>query len=213
MAEITLAAQAGRPTGSGACNRLRAAGRIPAVVYGHGMDPLAISVEGRDLRSALTTESGLNALLSLDVDGTSHLTLAREIQRHPVRHSVTHVDFQIVRRDEIVSAEVPVTLTGEAQQVAMNQGVIEQPLISLTVQAVPDRIPNSIEVDISALAIGDTIRVADLPLPDGVTTDVDGDEAVVIAQGSALAAQLAADEELAPAPDEAPVAPVESPEG
>ncbi|HEY2301400.1 MAG TPA: 50S ribosomal protein L25 [Acidimicrobiales bacterium] len=213
MAEITLAAQAGRPTGSGACNRLRAAGRIPAVVYGHGMDPLAISVEGRDLRSALTTESGLNALLSLDVDGTSHLTLAREIQRHPVRHSVTHVDFQIVRRDEIVSAEVPVTLTGEAQQVAMNQGVIEQPLISLTVQAVPDRIPNSIEVDISALAIGDTIRVADLPLPEGVTTEVDGDEAVVIAQGSALAAQVAADEELTPAADEAPVAPVESPEG
>jgi large subunit ribosomal protein L25 len=213
MAEITLAAQAGRPTGSGACNRLRAAGRIPAVVYGHGMDPLAISVEGRDLRSALTTESGLNALLSLDVDGTSHLTLAREIQRHPVRHSVTHVDFQIVRRDEIVSAEVPVTLTGEAQQVAMNQGVIEQPLISLTVQAVPDRIPNSIEVDISALAIGDTIRVADLPLSEGVTTEVDGDEAVVIAQGSALAAQVAADEELTPAADEAPVAPVESPEG
>jgi large subunit ribosomal protein L25 len=211
MAEITLAAQAGRPTGSGACNRLRAAGRIPAVVYGHGMDPLAISVEGRDLRSALTTEAGLNALLSLEVDGTSHLTLAREIQRHPVRHSVTHVDFQIVRRDEIVSAEVPVTLTGEAQQVSMNQGVIEQPLISLTVQAVPDRIPNSIEVDISALAIGDTIRVADLPLPEGVTTEIDGDEAVVIAQGSALAAQLAADEELTPASDEAPV-PVESPE-
>jgi large subunit ribosomal protein L25 len=95
----------------------------------------------------------------------------------------------------------------------MNQGVIEQPLISLTVQAVPDRIPNSIEVDISALAIGDTIRVADLPLPEGVTTEVDGDEAVVIAQGSALAAQVAADEELTPAADEAPVAPVESPEG
>ncbi len=159
MAEITLAAEAGRPTGSGACNRLRAAGRIPAVVYGHGMEPLPISVEGRDLRSALTTESGLNALLSLDVDGDSHLALAREIQRHPVRHTVTHVDFQIVRRDEIVSAEVPITLVGESVQVSQNQGVVEQPLISLTVQATPGRIPNSIEVDISDLAIGDTIRV------------------------------------------------------
>jgi large subunit ribosomal protein L25 len=214
MAEITLAAEAGRPTGSGACNRLRAAGRIPAVVYGHGMEPLPISVEGRDLRTALTTAAGLNALLSLDVDGSLHLALAREIQRHPVRHNVTHVDFQIVRRDEIVSAEVPITLIGEAQQVSMNQGVIEQPLISLTVQAVPDRIPNSIEVDISALAIGDTIRVADLPLPEGVSTEIDGDEAVVIAQGSAVAAQVAADQELTPTPEEAPVAPVaEPPEG
>ena len=137
MAEITLAAQAGRPTGSGACNRLRAAGRIPAVVYGHGMDPLAISVEGRELRSALTTEAGLNALLSLDVDGSSHLTLAREIQRHPVRHTIAHVDFLVVNRNEKVTADVPVTLTGEAQQVAMNQGVIEQPLISLTVSMLP----------------------------------------------------------------------------
>jgi large subunit ribosomal protein L25 len=214
MAEINLAAQAGRPTGSGACNRLRAAGRIPAVVYGHGMAPIPISVEGRELRTALTTASGLNALLSLDVDGDLHLALAREIQRHPVRHSVTHVDFQIVRRDEIVSADVPITLTGEASQVSMNQGVIEQPLISLTVQAVPGRIPNSIEVDISGLAIGDTIRVADLPLPEGVSTEIDGDEAVVIAQGSAVAAQVAADQELTPTPEEEPEAPAaEAPEG
>jgi large subunit ribosomal protein L25 len=169
------------------------------------MEPLPISIEGRDLRTALTTESGLNALLSLDVDGDPHLALAREIQRHPVRHTVTHVDFQIVRRDEIVSAEVPITLIGESVQVSQNQGVVEQPLISLTVQATPGRIPNSIEVDISALAIGDTIRVADLPLPDGVTTDIDGEEAVVIAQGSAVAAQVAADQELTPAaPEEAP---------
>src|ERR1035441_5968612 len=97
MAEIILAAHAGRPTGSAAAKRMRAAGRIPAVVYGHGMAPIAISIEGRDLRSALTTASGLNALLSLDVDGQTHLTLAREIQRHPVRHKITHVDFQIGR--------------------------------------------------------------------------------------------------------------------
>jgi large subunit ribosomal protein L25 len=214
MAEITLAAQAGRPTGSGACNRLRAAGRIPAVVYGHGMEPLPISIEGKELRTALTTASGLNALLSLDVDGDPHLALAREIQRHPVRHNVTHVDFQIVRRDEVVSAEVPINLVGESIQVSQNQGVVEQPLISLTVQATPGRIPPSIEVDISSLTIGDTIRVADLPLPEGVTTDVDGEEAVVIAQGSAVAAQVAADQELTPAaPEEAAASPAdEAPE-
>jgi large subunit ribosomal protein L25 len=212
MAEITLAAHAGRPTGSAAAKRMRAAGRIPAVVYGHGIAPVAISIEGRDLRSALTTESGLNALLSLDVDGQTHLTLAREIQRHPVRHTVTHVDFQIVRRDEIVSAEVPIVLLGEAVQVSQNQGVIEQPLTSLTVQAVPGRIPNSIEVEISDMAIGDTIRVADLTLPEGVSTDIDGDEAVVLAQGSAVAAQVAADQELTPT-EEAAAAPAEAPEG
>jgi large subunit ribosomal protein L25 len=197
MAEITLVAEAGRPIGSRPSNRLRAAGRVPAVIYGHGMAPLKVSVDGRDLRAALTTQAGLNALLSLRVDGKTHLTLAREIQRHPVRHTVLHVDFQIVRRDEVVSAEVPVNLVGEAIQVSQNQGVIGQPLTSLTVHATPDRIPNSLEVDISGMAIGDTIRVRDLPLPSGVRTDLDPEEAVVTAQASATAAQVAAEGEPA----------------
>jgi large subunit ribosomal protein L25 len=161
------------------------------------MAPLKVSVDGRDLRAALTTQAGLNALLSLRVDGKTHLTLAREIQRHPVRHTVLHVDFQIVRRDEVVSAEVPVNLVGEAIQVSQNQGVIGQPLTSLTVHATPDRIPNSLEVDISEMAIGDTIRVRDLPLPSGVRTDLDPEEAVVTAQASATAAQVAAEGEPA----------------
>jgi large subunit ribosomal protein L25 len=197
MAEITLVAEAGRPIGSRPSNRLRAAGRVPAVIYGHGMAPLKVSVDGRDLRAALTTQAGLNALLSLRVDGTTHLTLAREIQRHPVRHTVLHVDFQIVRRDEVVSAEVPVNLVGEAIQVSQNQGVIGQSITSLTVHATPDRIPNTLEVDISQMVIGDTIRVRDLPLPAGVRTDVDPEEAVVVAQASETAAQVAAGAEPA----------------
>lgn len=166
------------------------------------MSPLKVSVDGRDLRAALTTQAGLNALLSLRVDGTTHLTLAREIQRHPVRHTVLHVDFQIVRRDEIVSAEVPVILVGEATQVNQNQGVIGQPLTSLTVHATPAQIPNAIEVDISELAIGDAIRVADLRLPAGVRTDLDPEEAVVVAQASAMAAEVAAGEAEAAATGE-----------
>jgi large subunit ribosomal protein L25 len=158
------------------------------------MSPLSVSVDGRDLRAALTTQAGLNALLSVRVDGTTHLTLAREIQRHPVRHTVLHVDFQIVRRDEVVSAEVPVVLIGEAIQVSQNQGVIGHPLTSLTVQAVPAQIPNTIEVDISDLTIGDAIRVADLRLPTGVRTDLDPEEAVVVAQASAMAAEVAAEQ-------------------
>src|SRR3954465_13740651 len=190
MAEITLHAEAGRTTGTRPSGRLRSEGRIPGIVYGHGMSPLAVSVDGRELRTALTTDAGLNALLSLDVGGgTTHLAMAREIQRHPVRGTVTHVDFQIVRRDEIISAEVPVNLVGEAENVHRNDGLVDQQLYSLTVHATPGRIPSSIDVDISGLQIGDAIRVGDLPLPEGVTTDLDPEETIVVAQGSALAAE------------------------
>ena len=190
MPEVTLPAEIGRTTGSRAAGRLRSGGLIPGIVYGHGMDPLA--VEGRALRAALTTEAGLNALLSLQVGGTSHLTMAREIQRHPVRGTVMHVDFQIVRRDEVLSADVRITVVGEAEEVHRSDGLVEQQLYSLTVNATPDRIPHNIEVDVSALTIGDTIRVSDLRLPDGVTTDVDPEEPVVVAQASALAAEAEA---------------------
>src|ERR1700760_3994671 len=97
MAEITLVADPGRPTGSAASRRLRAAGRIPAVGYGHGGAGTSVSVDGRDLRHALSGEAGLNQLLSLKVGSDTHLALARAVQRHPVRHTVLHVDFQIVR--------------------------------------------------------------------------------------------------------------------
>lgn len=186
MAEITVVAEAPRPTGSRAANRLRAAGKVPGVIYGHGRAPLPIAVDGRALRAALTTEAGLNALLALQVDGDTHLTLAREIQRDPVRSTVTHVDFLIVRRDEVVSADVPITVVGEARQVVMGDGLIEQPLNTLTVHATPDNIPAHVEVDVSDMEIGDTIRVSDLTLPSGVSTEVDPDEPVVIAARGVL---------------------------
>jgi large subunit ribosomal protein L25 len=195
MAEITLAAEAGRPIGSRPSNRLRQAGRIPGVIYGHGIEPVPISVAGRDLRAALTTEAGMNALLSLEVDGQAHLTLAREVQRHPVRNTVIHVDFQIVRRDEVVSADVPIGTVGEAHGVATAGGVVEQPLTSLGIRATPATIPAIIEVDIAALSLGDTIRVGDLTLPEGVTTEVDPDEPVVIARAGVVIEEEAPAEE------------------
>src|SRR5579864_1060960 len=165
MAEVTLVAEPGRATGSAASRRLRATGRIPAVVYGHGMEGRAVSVDGRDLRHALSGEAGLNQLLSLKVGSDTHLALARSLQRHPVRHSVVHVDFQVVRRDEVIAAEVPIVLIGEAKAVEQEKGIVEQQLTSLTVHATPGRIPGHIEVDISGLTVGDGIRVSDLPLP------------------------------------------------
>jgi large subunit ribosomal protein L25 len=181
MPEITLVAEPGRTTGSAESRRLRAAGRIPAVLYGHGMEAVSVSVDGRDLRHALSGGAGLNQLLNLKIEGDEHLALARSLQRHPVRHTVLHVDFLVVRRDEVISAEVPVILTGAAVEVEREKGIIEHQLTSLTVRATPAQIPPHLEVDISNLTIGEGIRVGDLRLPSGVTTDASTEEVIVLA--------------------------------
>ena len=186
MPEITLLAEPGRATGSAESRRLRAAGRIPAVVYGHGGEGAAVSVDGKDLRHALSGKSGTNQLLDLRVGDTSHLALARMIQRHPVRHTVTHVDFQVVRRDEIVGAEVPIVLVGESDSIKAARATIEQALTTLAVRANPAKIPVSVEVDLTELEPGGVIRVEDISLPDGVTVDVPGDEVVVLASSGEL---------------------------
>jgi large subunit ribosomal protein L25 len=150
-------------------------------------------VGARDLRSALSVH-GLNQVLTLDVDGSTHLVLARQLQRHPVRHTLAHVDFQVVRRDEVVSAEVPLVLVGTATQVERERGLLEHTLTSLSVRSTPEQIPQEIRVDVSDLEIGGAIRVHDLALPTGVTTDVDPEEPVVIAAASTVAAVLAAED-------------------
>ncbi len=182
MPEITLTAEPGRVTGSRSSGRSRREGKIPAVVYGHGIDPLSVSVNARELRSALTTQAGLNALLELQVDGSKHLTMAKSVQRDPVRNTVIHVDFQIVSRDEIVTAEVAIELIGEAEEVHRGGGVVDQSLFNLTVHATPDKIPHQIDIDVSELKIGDSIRVADLKLPEGVTIDLDPETTLVVGQ-------------------------------
>lgn len=195
MAEISLVAEPGRATGSSESKRIRRSGRIPAVVYGHGIDAMSVSIDAREFRHALSGDAGLNQLLSLEVGGKSHLTLARVLQRHPVRNTVVHVDFQVVRRDEIVAADVPVVLVGEAKAVEADRGIIEQPLTTLTVNANPGNIPNELSYDISHLTVGTTIRVGDLTLPAGVTTDVDPDEPVIIAATSTVEGEVAEIEE------------------
>src|SRR5439155_12151982 len=102
--EVTLTAESGRPTGSRASRRLRLSGKVPAVLYGHGIDPVSLAVDQRALRNALTGAAGLNALITLDVAGQRHLAMARYLQRDPIKGTVHHVDFVIVRRDEVVAA-------------------------------------------------------------------------------------------------------------
>lgn len=185
MAEINLLVETGRELGTGPAKRIRAEGKIPGVVYGLDADPIAVVVEWKPLRSALTTEAGLNALINLEVDGQVALTIVKELQRHPIKGDVIHLDFLRVSADAEISVDVPIVLHGEADQVERQDGTVDHLLFSLTVNAKPADIPNEIAIDISAMVIHDTIRVSDLALPVGVTTDVDPDETVVTAQISA----------------------------
>lgn len=182
MAEVTLSAEVGRTRGSRATRRLRREGKIPGVIYGHGTEPVPVAVVGRELRVALNGEAGANQLLSLNTGKETYLTLARAMQRDPVAQTVTHIDFIIVRRDEVIAADVPIVLTGEALEVTRGDGLVDQQMFTLNINAVPAAIPSSIELDITELTIGAQLRVSDLALPAGVTTDMDPESAVVIGQ-------------------------------
>ena len=187
MAEIVLAAQTGRTTGSSASRRLRATGKVPAVVYGRGTEPRSIAVDWRELRAALITDKGLNALLTLDIGGKRTKAVVKEMQRHPVRRDVLHVDFLSVDVDKPITTDVPIVLEGEPILVLREQGVVDQVMNAIIVHAKPASVPGHLSVDVSDLEIGHTITVADLVLPAGVTTDADPEEPVVIAQLTSLA--------------------------
>jgi large subunit ribosomal protein L25 len=187
MSEITLIAKTDRETGTRATRRLRREGLIPAVVYGHGIDPVSIAVNGPDLRVALSGEAGLNQLIDLDADGKSYLVLAKVLQRHPVRGTLQHVDFQITSRDETVTVEVPITVVGDAVEVRHAGGAVDQQVYTISVSARPGNIPTNIDVDISHLQPGDIFRVADLVLPDGVVAAGEPETAIAIAHGARAA--------------------------
>jgi large subunit ribosomal protein L25 len=185
--DITLVAEVGRPTGTSASRRLRATGKVPAVLYGRGAEPRAITVDWRELRVALTTDKGLNALINLEVDGTRTPAIVKEMQRHPVRRDVLHIDFLSVDVDKPIATDVPIVLEGEPILVLREQGVVDQIMNAIIVHAKPDRIPGHLSIDVSALEIGHTLTVADLVLPEGVTIDADPEETIVIAQLTSLA--------------------------
>ena len=176
--QLLLSAETGREEGTRASRRLRREGRVPAVVYGLEAEPVAVSVAWPDLRAVLTTDAGLNALITLGIDGAEQLSIVKDLQRHPVRRDVVHVDFLRVTVDQEIEVEVPLTLIGEAVEVTRANGMVDQTLYALTVSAKPADVPDEIEVDISELTLGDSVRVADIALPAGATTSVDPEEAV-----------------------------------
>lgn len=198
MSEYKLAAEPRLETGKGAARRARAQGRVPAVLYGHGMDPQHLSIDAREFTFALRTDAGANVLLDLQVGQRRHLALAKEIQRHPVRATFTHVDFLAVRRGEKVTVQVPVHVVGEAPGIREG-GQLSQDLYQVNVEAEVTAVPENVEADISTLQIGDVLRVSDLRAGDGVTL-TDDPEAAVLTVASPT---VAAEEAEAEAPEEA----------
>jgi large subunit ribosomal protein L25 len=180
--EISLTATTGRATGTGPSRRVRTDGQIPAVVYGLGRDPLAVSVPWAELRRVLSTEAGQNALIELEIDGERSLSMVTDLQRHPVRRDVIHVDFLRIDPDHPLSVDVPIALHGIAPAVEARKGMIDQLMYTLTVQARPADIPSQVDADISHLEIGTTYTVSDLTMPEGVSTNVD--PSTVVAAGS-----------------------------
>jgi large subunit ribosomal protein L25 len=189
MPQVTLHALTSRERGSASSRRLRHEGAIPGVVYGHGVGPLPVSVNAKEFRTAVSGEQGLNALITMDADGTTYTVMAREIQRHPVRGTVSHVDFQVVDPNQTVVAEVPLHLVGDAVEVRHADWEVDQQMFSIEVKTRPDRIPHSIEVDISELTAGAAIRIGDLVLPEGVEAVDDASVAVVATHAGRAAAK------------------------
>jgi large subunit ribosomal protein L25 len=193
MSDTTLSAETGRVLGTRPSKRLRREGMVPAVLYGHGAEPVSVAVNGRELVRALTTEAGLNAILTLEVDGKKETALARELQRHPTRGDITHLDFLKISLTDTVETLVHIEFHGEPIGVKEEGGIVNTVTTSVNVRALVTNIPDSIEVDISALAIGDSTTVADLPEMEGV--EFLDDPELTIATVAIPAAILADEEE------------------
>jgi large subunit ribosomal protein L25 len=213
MPDIILAATPRSERGSRPAGRLRRKGLVPAVVYGLGNEPLTVTVPARELAHILAGESGANTLINLQCDGDSMLTLPRQIQRHPTRGELVHVDFIRIRRDVAVSAEVPLHLVGEPVGVR-DGGLLEQLVFSVTVEAMPGNIPVALELEVSELAIGDQRRASDLDIPGDVTTHLDPDTVVaqvaaprVVVEEEVEGEEVEGEEGEAPAEGAAPEAP------
>ena len=191
MSAVTLRASTTREHGSRNSRRLRTSGSIPGVVYGHGQSPLAISVDAKAFRTAVSGEQGLNSLIDLDADGKKYLVMAREIQRHPVRGTVSHIDFQIIDPNELVVAEVPLHLIGDAVEVRHADWEVDQQMFSIEIRTRPEQIPTHLDVDISELKVGSSIRVQDVVLPKGVEPAVDASLTVVTTRAGRVAAKTA----------------------
>jgi large subunit ribosomal protein L25 len=170
----TLKASRRDTAGKGNARKLRSTGQVPAVLYGHGDRTESLAVDAHDLELLLQHVNPENTLIGLDIDGSRADVLVREIQRHPWRPEVLHVDFLLVHGDALLKLDVPVRLTGTPVGVLDEGGVLDQVLYELHVECLPGNIPEAAEVDISGLHVGDSVRVSDISMPN-VTILMDGE--------------------------------------
>jgi len=175
---MTLEVQQREELGSPASRRLRQQGFVPGVIYGGGAEPVAITVPERDLRRALTSDHGLNAILDVTLDGSARPAILKEYQRDPITGRVAHVDFVVVRLDRVIQTAISVELTGDSPGVREG-GVLQQVAREITVEALPMEVPDRLEVDISGLAIGDSIRLEEIAEIPGVRFVDDPHETVL----------------------------------
>src|SRR5690242_14483 len=177
MPDTKLAAEIRPEKGSRPAGRLRREGRLPGVVYGLGEDAVSVTVNAHQLGTILSSKSGANTLITLQIDGQDQLALARQIQRDAVKGSLVHVDFIRVRADQTIQAEVRLDLQGEAEGVS-NGGMLEQLMHTLTVEGKPGQLPNEIAHDVSALELGDQLHVGDIKVPAGIVVVNDPEELI-----------------------------------
>jgi large subunit ribosomal protein L25 len=168
MATARLDVTTREQSGKGAARALRREGRVPAIIYGHGREPQSLSVNTRELERLLGRHSAASTVIEFELDGRASRTLIREIQRHPVKRSILHVDFQELVAGERVSVRVPLVYVGTPDGVRSGGGMLDQVLHELSVEADPGSIPGSIEVDVSGLQIAQALHVGDIALPEGV---------------------------------------------
>jgi large subunit ribosomal protein L25 len=168
MASASLSAEARTETGKGVARKLRAAGRVPAVIYGHAREAQALSLPTRELEKLLSSISTGSTVVELSVGSATTKTLIREVQRHPFKKQILHVDFQELVAGEKVSVEIPLVFVGTPEGVRLSGALLEQILHSIEVLVDPANIPNHIDVDVTNLAMGHSLHVRELTLPPGL---------------------------------------------
>jgi large subunit ribosomal protein L25 len=162
---VALGAQRRTDVGKGAARQARLGGRIPAVIYGHGRPPQALTLSAAELKRALSGVEVSTALIDLDIDGTGTRVLVREIQRHPFKAEILHVDFLEIRAGEKLTLQLAVHLTGTPDGVRNGGGVLDQALREITIRVLPSNIPDRFDVDVTHLRVGQSLHVSDLSIP------------------------------------------------
>lgn len=180
MATASLRAESRTESGKGAARKLRATGRVPAVIYGHAREPQSLSVDARELGRLLDHVSAASTVVELGLGAGTTRTLIREIQRHPVSRALVHVDFQELVAGERITVRVPLVFVGTPEGVRSEGGLLEEQLRDLEISADPASIPDHIDVDVSALAMGHPLHVRDLTIPAGVTVLTDEGDTVAM---------------------------------